>query len=94
MPSQIKRIEDVRSLARAYAPLCIKTLGNIVANGENENARIAAAGMLLDRGWGKVATAFDPDGGDVVVTIRQISARLGDAPQVKTIEHDDTERLD
>jgi hypothetical protein len=87
MNRKATQLTDVRSLARSFAPLCIKSLAGIVQNGESESARVAAAGMLLDRGYGRAPTALDPDGGDVIVTIRQITARIGDAMRV--IEHDD-----
>ena len=44
---------DIRSLARGYTNVCIKTLGGIAKDGNNEQARISAAAILLDRGWGK-----------------------------------------
>ena len=44
---------DIRSLARGYTNVCIKTLGGIAKNGTNEQARISASAILLDRGWGK-----------------------------------------
>jgi hypothetical protein len=47
-------------------------------------ARVSAAGILLDRGWGR---ALQPhageDGGDVRITIRQI-VDGGDAPNVQS----------
>lgn len=81
-----KRVQDVRSLARSYTELCVQSLAGIVQNGENEAARVAAANILLNRGWGNTAAAIDPDAGEVVVTIRQIVQRLGEP--MKTIEHD------
>ena len=44
---------EVQSLARAYTKLAINTLSGIAGEGQSEAARVAAAGMLLDRGWGK-----------------------------------------
>ena len=44
---------DIRSLARGYTDVCIKTLGGIAKSGTNEQARISASAILLDRGWGK-----------------------------------------
>jgi hypothetical protein len=41
-------------------------------------ARVAAAGILLDRGWGKAPQEHTgPDGGDIRVTIRQIIETVG-----------------
>jgi hypothetical protein len=42
------------------------------------SARVAAAGILLDRGWGKAPQEHTgPDGGDIRVTIRQIIENVG-----------------
>jgi hypothetical protein len=87
-----KRIPvDVRSLARSYTELCIRGLAGIVQKSESDTARVAAAGLLLDRGWGKSMAAIDPDGGDVVVTIRTIVQQIGQP--MKVIEHDDDDEV-
>jgi hypothetical protein len=44
---------NIESLARAYTERSIQCLGGIVENGESEASRVAAASVLLDRGWGK-----------------------------------------
>jgi hypothetical protein len=43
---------DVKALAREHTQLCIDTLVKLVEKG-NPTIRTRAAGMLLDRGWGK-----------------------------------------
>jgi hypothetical protein len=64
---------DVRSLARGYTDLSIKTLGGIAQNGTSDAARVAACAQLLDRGWGKAAQPVTGAGGeDIQVTIRTI----------------------
>ena len=64
---------DLKSLARAYTETSIRQLAGIAENSESDGARVAAAGILLDRGWGKAAqTHTGEDGGDIRVTIRQI----------------------
>ena len=76
---------DLRSLARGHTELCIKVLAEIVPPA----ARVSAAGILLDRGWGKAAqTHTDADGGAIQVVIRQIIDVCGEAEPV-LIEHDD-----
>ena len=75
-----------------HTELCIKTLAGIVQNGESESARVTAAGILLDRGWGKAPTTHTGvDGeGDVRVVIRHI-VEGRDVPRVgepHTIEHE------
>ena len=45
---------DIRSLARGHTELCIKVLAGIVSQeAVPPAARVSAAGILLDRGWGK-----------------------------------------
>jgi hypothetical protein len=66
---------DIRSLARGYTDVCIKTLGGIAKAGKNEQARISAAAILLDRGYGKAAqpvTGADGES-DIRITIRVIN---------------------
>ena len=44
---------DLRSLARGHTDLCIKVLAGIVSQEAlPPAARVSAAGILLDRGWG------------------------------------------
>lgn len=48
-----KELEGIQKLAREHGALAIEALAKIVRNGESESARATAAGMLLDRGYGK-----------------------------------------
>jgi hypothetical protein len=51
-------------------------------------ARVTAAGMLLDRGWGRAPQEHTgPGGGDISVVIRHIIDSV-DETEMKTIEHD------
>jgi hypothetical protein len=70
---------DLKSLARSFTEVSIQTLAGIAREGQNEGARVSAAGILLDRGWGKAPQAHTgPDGeGDIRVTIRQIIETVG-----------------
>ena len=53
---------DLRSLARGHTELCIKVLAGIVSQEAiPPAARVSAAGILLDRGWGR---APQPHTGD------------------------------
>ena len=64
----------LRSLARSYTELCIKVLAGIVSQeAVPPAARVSAAGILLDRGWGKPAQPHaGEDGKDIRVTIRKM----------------------
>lgn len=53
---------EVRDEARRFAALAIEVLSAIADRGDNEAARAAAAGSLIDRGLGTVATAKIPTG--------------------------------
>jgi len=64
---------DVRSLARGYTEVAVRTLGGIAKDGESESARVSAAAQLLDRGWGRPNQPHTgADGQDIQVTIRTI----------------------
>jgi hypothetical protein len=70
-----KRIPpDVRSLARAYTKKAIEVLGGIMVKGDKEAARVAAAGILLDRGWGRPPQPLtgDPDEPIIVEIINRV----------------------
>lgn len=58
-----KEVVHVRDLARTYTEEAIRTLAEIMGNGDmKEAARVSAAQALLDRGWGKPAQPVDGDG--------------------------------
>ena len=65
---------DIRSLCRAYTGEAIRHLAAIMRQREySPAARVQAANILLDRGWGKPAQAHTgQDGEDIHVVIRQI----------------------
>ncbi len=66
---------DLRSLARGHTELCIKVLAGIVSQeAVPAAARVSAAGILLDRGWGKAPQAITGENseGGINVIIRHI----------------------
>ena len=64
---------DLRSLARSHTDIAINALSGIARNGENEGARVSAASVLLDRGWGKAVQPHDANvSGELKITIRKI----------------------
>ena len=81
---------DLRSLARGHTNLCIKVLAGIVSQEASPAAaRVSAAGILLDRGWGRAAqTHTDDDGGPLQIIIRQLIDVTGGASPL-VIEHHD-----
>lgn len=50
------RLEDGRTLsdlAKEHTPDAVQALASIMKRGESEQARVAAATAILDRGWGR-----------------------------------------
>ena len=70
-----KAVAEIRSLARAHTESAIKTLVGIMNKRDAPPAaRVAAAGQILDRGWGKAATVLtDADGGPIQVLVTRYS---------------------
>ena len=67
---------DLRSLARGHTEQCIKVLAGMLSQeAVPAAARVQAANILLDRGWGKPPQAHTGEDGDIKVTIRQIVER-------------------
>jgi hypothetical protein len=82
-----KATPEIRSLARSHTEMCVRTLAGIAANSKSDQARVAAAQALLDRGWGRPPQAHtDAEGGPIRVIIRRISDITGEAEPV-LIEH-------
>lgn len=66
---------NLASLARTHTTSAIRTLATIMAHkGAKHSDRIAAAAILLDRGWGKPATTHTGAGGEggIKVIVRHI----------------------
>ena len=63
-------------------------MAGIARNGASEQARVAAAQALLDRGWGKaIQPHTGEESGDIHVVIRQI-LDSGDKEEPLLIEHE------
>jgi hypothetical protein len=58
VPNRITR--PLKELASQFGPDALQTLVSIMNEGENEQARIAAAKELLDRGYGRPRPEADP----------------------------------
>ena len=60
-----KNLGHIESLARSYTDTAIKTLAGIMMEpSAPARARIAAAAILLDRGWGKAKEMHEHSGLD------------------------------
>jgi len=53
LPAEVRDTGDPVAMAREMAALAVETLADVMANGSSDNARLAAATALLDRGYGK-----------------------------------------
>jgi hypothetical protein len=63
VPTKTRKFIDLKSLARGYTQVAIRTLGGIAKDGTSEASRCTAAAMLLDRGWGKPIQQHTHGGG-------------------------------
>jgi hypothetical protein len=74
---------DLKSLARSHTETCVNVLYGVVRSAKSPTAaRVTAAALLLDRGWGKAEQSHvGADGGDIQVTIRQIIETAGKKPE-------------
>jgi hypothetical protein len=80
---KLPREIELSSLARAYTTGMVAKLGNYALNEElevDDELRLRAIGMLLDRGWGKPnQPAEHKVDGELRVTIRKMLKDLDDA---------------
>lgn len=69
-------LAGMRSLARSYAGLSVRTLAGIVASqASSDAARVAAANSLLDRGFGKPEQVHSGEiSGEIQVIIRALGS--------------------
>jgi hypothetical protein len=44
---------ELDSLARSYTEECIRQIANVLSKDADTGRRLTAAGMILDRGWGR-----------------------------------------
>ena len=74
---------DLRPLARGHTELCIKVLAGIVSQeAVPPGARVSAAGILLDRGWGRAPQPHTgEDDKEIHITLRNVLAEKQAQPQ-------------
>jgi hypothetical protein len=75
-----KGAAEVPELAQGHGPEAMERLVTIM-RGDNERAAIAAASLILDRGYGKATQPItgDGEGGPIVVTLRKFAAAADDS---------------
>jgi hypothetical protein len=82
LKKQTPREIDLASLARAYTTGMVSRLGNYALNDKleiDDELRLRAIGMLLDRGWGRPNQPHDANlSGELRITIRKMLGDKGD----------------
>ena len=74
----------LRSKARQYTDTALRVLVDAMTDDEAPHAaRVTAAGMVLDRGWGKAAQPLTGEDGEGEITI--VIRRLMDEDAMKTV---------
>lgn len=72
-------LTEYRALARGHTESAIRTLAGIMTSAEStDNAKIAAANSLLDRGWGKAAQPISGDEESPLKLIQRIERVIVD----------------
>ena len=66
---------DLRSLCRSYTNTTVRMVAGIAKDGTSETARLTAAHMLWERGWGKAAQPVTGEDGEgaIEITVRVIT---------------------
>ena len=66
---------DLRSLCRSYTETTVRMVAGIAKDGTSETARLTAAHMLWERGWGKAAQPVTGEDGEgaIEITVRVIT---------------------
>jgi len=90
MPRVARAPLEIRSIARLHTRLAIRTLKEVCRDKKApQSARVAAAGHLLDRGWGKpeqqievaVKTVQEMSDQELDTMIDRVAGLLGSTPQ-------------
>ena len=68
-----KREIDLKSLARGYTEVSIRTVAGLALEASDEGVRLAANKLLMERGWGKPSQKHehsgDEEGGPIQVNL-------------------------
>lgn len=76
-----KATAELKALAQEHGPAAVAKLRHLMDNAASEQAQVAAANALLDRGYGKAAQTVIGDSGEdpinVVATIKRVIVGTG-----------------
>jgi hypothetical protein len=81
-PNKISR--PLKELASLEGPACIATLITLRDNGASEQVRLTAAGMLLDRGFGKPLQEHKLEDKQVTVVVQREQPKVIDVRKTLT----------
>jgi hypothetical protein len=70
-----KSTASVKEMAGAFGPEAIATLADIMANGDSDAGRVAAAKEILDRAYGKSTTVIGNAEGEALRVVNEIILR-------------------
>lgn len=79
--SKNKSTADIKMAAQLHGEAAIKRLAELMMSAESEQAQIAAAKELLDRGYGKAVQAIEasgPEGGPIQISRIELVALTPD----------------
>lgn len=68
-------------MAREYTGIALRTLVEVATKGTSESARVSAAGIILDRGYGKAIQALsheNPDGSAMTGPVLNLTVTRAD----------------
>jgi hypothetical protein len=73
-PERESGVMDLRSEARRHTKTCLRVLSGIVRSPKcHANSRIAAASVILDRGWGKAPQTHEIEANHAInIIIRKV----------------------
>lgn len=75
MTKKKERIPDLKSLARNHTLRAVQVIAGVMDASKNDANRIAAADLLLCRGWGRPnQTHTGEDGGAIEIILRNLAA--------------------
>lgn len=73
-PKLPEDVKHVRELARQYTNQAVNALVDVMGNSTSDSARVSAANVLLDRGWGKPEQPLTGMDGGPIETQSRIDA--------------------
>ena len=72
-----KRVIDLKSLARGYTEVSIRTVAGLAKDASDENVKLAANKLLMERGWGRphqeIKHTGTGEGGAIKIAIRHFT---------------------